>query len=157
MPQRSARKELLRFLDERAFQPALAAQPPAYSTAEGRKLLKTVQRRVHESRTRDVADYASAADVKANVVQDLHSKPGQALASDMWQLKLTRFEDVQRISRALSATRAALRAAIMRQNDHVLERRERHRGECIPRRHRDSSAGGIRGYRVPARWRLSQN
>jgi hypothetical protein len=95
MPQQSAREELLRFLDERVFQPALAAQPLAYSTADEMKLLKTVQKRVHESRTRYIADYASAADVKANFVQDLHSKPGQALASDMWQLKLTRFEDVQ--------------------------------------------------------------
>ena len=93
--QQSAREHLLRFLDERVFQPTLAAQPLAYSTGEERKLLKSVQKRVHESRTRYVADYASAGDVKANFLQDLHSKPGQALASDMWQLKLTRFEDVQ--------------------------------------------------------------
>ena len=96
MPQQSAREQLFRFLDERVFQPALEAQPLAYSTAEEKKLLKTVQKRVHESRTRYVADYATAADVKANFVQDLYSKPGQALASDMWQLRLTRFEDVQR-------------------------------------------------------------
>jgi len=95
MLQQSAREQLLRFLDDRVFQPALAAQPLAYSTADEKKLLKSVQKRVHESRTRYVADYASAADVKANFAQDLHSKPGQALASDMWQLKLTRFEDVQ--------------------------------------------------------------
>ncbi len=95
MPQQSAREQLFRFLDDRVFQPALAAQPLAYSTADERRLLKSVQKRVHESRTRYVADYPSAADVKANFVQDLHSKPGQALASDMWQLKLARFEDVQ--------------------------------------------------------------
>ena len=96
MPQQSAREQLLRFLDERVFQPPLAAQPLAYSTADvERKLLKTVQKRVHDSRTRYVADYASAGDVKTNFVQDLNSKAGRALASDMWQLKLTRFEDVQ--------------------------------------------------------------
>ena len=44
--------------------------------------------------TRYLADYATASDVKANFVQDLNSKPGQALASDMWILKLPRFEDV---------------------------------------------------------------
>jgi hypothetical protein len=95
MPQLSAREQLLRFLDERVFQPALAAQPLSYGAVDDRKLLKTVQRRVHESRVRYFAEYASAGEVKANFVQDLHSKPGQALASDMWQLKLTRFEDVQ--------------------------------------------------------------
>jgi hypothetical protein len=95
MPQQSAREQLLRFLDERVFQPALSAQPLAYGATDDRKLLKNVQKRVHESRTRYVADYPSAADVKANFVQDLHSKPGHALAYDMWQLKLVRFEDVQ--------------------------------------------------------------
>jgi hypothetical protein len=95
MPQQSAREQLLRFLDDHVFQPALGAQPLAYTTAEDQKLLKAVQKRVHESRTRYVADYPSAADIKGNFIQDLHSKPGQALASDMWQLKLTRFEDIQ--------------------------------------------------------------
>ena len=94
MPQQTAREQLLRFLDDRVFRPALAAQPLAYGIADERRLLKSVQKRVHESRTRYVADYPSAGDVKANFVQDLHSKPGQALASDMWQLKLARFEDV---------------------------------------------------------------
>jgi hypothetical protein len=94
MSQQSAHEQLVRFLDQRVFQPALAAQPAAYSTVDEKKLLKSVQKRVHESRTRYIADYASATDVKANFVQDLHSKPGHALASDMWQLKLTRFEDV---------------------------------------------------------------
>jgi hypothetical protein len=60
----------------------------------GSELLKSVQKRVHESRVRYLADYASTGDVKANFVQDLNSKPGQALASDMWILKLTRFEDL---------------------------------------------------------------
>jgi hypothetical protein len=95
MPHQSAREQLLQFLDDRVFQPALAAQSLAYSTADERKLLKSVQKRVHESRTRYVADYARAADIKSNFTQDPDSKPGQALASDMWQLKLTRFEDVQ--------------------------------------------------------------
>ena len=57
MPQQSAREQLVRFLDDRVFQAALAAQPLAYSTADERKLLKSVQKRVHESRTRYVAHY----------------------------------------------------------------------------------------------------
>ena len=40
MPQQSAREQLLRFLDERVFQPALAAQPVAYSTVDERKAVE---------------------------------------------------------------------------------------------------------------------
>jgi hypothetical protein len=95
MPQHPPREQLLRFLDDRVFQPALTAKPLAYASTEERKLLKIVQKRVHQSKVRYVADYATALDVKTNFVQDLNSKPGQALASDMWILKLPRFEDVR--------------------------------------------------------------
>src|SRR5437764_11038719 len=95
MAQQTAREQLLRFLDEQLFQPVLTAQPLAYASAEDRKLLKSVQKRVHGSKGRYLADYTTAGDVKANFVQDLNSKPGQALASDMWILRLPRFEDVR--------------------------------------------------------------
>ncbi len=91
----STREQLIKFLDAKVFQPALSAQPLAYASADDRKLLKSVQRRVHESRTRYLADYPGAADIKANFFQDLNSKAGQALASDMWLLKLVRFEDIR--------------------------------------------------------------
>ena len=103
MPQQSAREQLLRFLDDRVFQPALTAQPAAHTTTTDRKLLKSVQKRVRESRTRYLADYPSAGDVKANFTQDLSSKPGQALAADMWLLHLTRFEDIRTDFLALCA------------------------------------------------------
>ena len=95
MVQQPPREQLLRFLDDRVFQPALTAQPLAYASTEDRKLLRIVQKRIHESKVRYVADYATARDVKTNFVQDLNSKPGQALASDMWMLKLPCFEDVR--------------------------------------------------------------
>src|SRR5438045_4734650 len=95
MAAQSNREQLLRFLDEKIFQPALTASPLSYTSADDRKLLKSVQRRVQESRTRYLADYTAAADIKVNFVQDLNSKAGQALATDMWLLKLVRFEDIQ--------------------------------------------------------------
>jgi hypothetical protein len=67
----------------------------AYADASDRKLLKSVQKRVRESRVRYFADYPTAADIKRNVLGDLNSKPGQALANDMFVLKLPRFEDVR--------------------------------------------------------------
>ena len=103
MPHQSAREQLLRFLDDRVFQPTLTALPSAYATADDRKLLKSVQKRVHEDRTRYLADYPSAGDVKANFIQDLSSRPGQALAADMWLLHLTRFEDIRADFLALCA------------------------------------------------------
>ena len=95
MPQAPAREQLLRLLDNRVFSPTLGAQPLAYANPEERKLLKSVQKRVHETRVRYFADYPNAGEVKTNFVQDLNSKPGQQLAADMWILKLTRFEDVR--------------------------------------------------------------
>ena len=95
MLRQSAREQLLRFLDDRVFQPALTAEPLAYATSAERNLLKSVQRRVHESRTRYLTDYPSAGDVKDNFDQDLSSKPGQALAADMWLLHLARLEDIR--------------------------------------------------------------
>jgi|ERR1700724_3626122 hypothetical protein len=95
MPQQTPREQLLRFLDDRVFQPTLTAQPLAYASTEDRKLLKSLQKRVHECKVRYLADYATANDVKANFGQDINSKSGQALASDMWILKLPRFEDVR--------------------------------------------------------------
>jgi hypothetical protein len=50
---------------------------------------------VHESRVRYIADYPNGSAIKANFLQGLNSKAGQALANDMWVLKLTRFEDVR--------------------------------------------------------------
>lgn len=83
------------FLDERVFQPALSAQPLAYQVSSDRQLLKSVRKRVHESRVRYFADYPGACDVKANFLLDLQSQAGHALATDMWMLKLARFEDVR--------------------------------------------------------------
>jgi hypothetical protein len=103
MPQQSAREQLLRFLDDRVFQPALTAEPVAYTTSAERNLLKSVQRRVHESRTRYLTDYPSAGDVMDNFDQDLSAKPSQALAADMWLLHLTRFEDIRSDFLALCA------------------------------------------------------
>jgi hypothetical protein len=86
---------LLDFLDSRVFTPTAGADPGKYASAEDRKLLKSVKKRVAETRTRYLGSYATARDVKVNFAQDLQSKPGQALASDMLVLKLKRFEDVR--------------------------------------------------------------
>ena len=89
------KQQLFDLLDQRVFQPALTATPLSYADAQDRKLLKSVQKRVHESRVRYVADYPDASTIKANFMQDLNSKAGQALASDMFILKLPRFEDIR--------------------------------------------------------------
>lgn len=86
---------LLDFLDARVFKPTASADPLRYADVGDRKLLKSVQRRVHETRVRYFGTYATAAEVKANFAQDLNSKPGQALANDMYLLKLSRFEDIR--------------------------------------------------------------
>ena len=86
---------LLDFLDARVFKPTASADPLSYSDLGDRKLLKRVKRHVHETKVRYFGTYTTAAEVKANFAQDLSSKPGQALANDMYLLKLSRFEDVR--------------------------------------------------------------
>jgi hypothetical protein len=90
----SSREQLFSFLDARVFQPALMAQPLTYESSD-RKSLKSVQKRVQDSRTRYAADYASAVEIKVNFLQDLNSKAEQALAGEMYLLKLKCFEDVR--------------------------------------------------------------
>jgi len=65
------------------------------SASPRESLLGFLDVQVQESRVRYVADYLTASDVKSNFIADLHSKPGQVLAADMWMLKLRRFEDVR--------------------------------------------------------------
>ena len=100
----SARTQLLAFLDERVFEPVANADPNIYANAENRKLLKSVRKRVRETKARYIAEYPDAAAVRRNFTQDLNSKPGQALAVDIWMLnqdtgagvnQLERFEDIQ--------------------------------------------------------------
>ena len=67
---------LLEFLDARVFQPTASADPLSYDSPEDRKLLKRVQRRVHDTRVRYFGEYSTPAQIKSNFVQDLNSKPG---------------------------------------------------------------------------------
>ena len=87
-------ESLLDFLDARVFKPTASADPLRYADLGDRKLLKSVQRRVHETRVRYFGTYATPAEVKANFAQDLNSKPGQALANDMYLLKLRAGETI---------------------------------------------------------------
>ena len=89
-----ARKKLLGFLDEKVFQPALKTNPSRDSTPGERKLLASVQKRVRGTQIRYYERYSTAAEVKDRFLEDLQSKFGQDLAADMWQLHMTRFEDM---------------------------------------------------------------
>jgi hypothetical protein len=91
----NSKQQLFDLLDKRVFQPTLTANSLLYASLGDRKLLKSVKKRVHESRVRYIADYSDASAIKTNFLQDLNSKPGQALASDMFVLKLPRFEDIR--------------------------------------------------------------
>jgi len=88
------RAELLRFLDDRVFWPALNAAPERYDR-QGRGQLARVQHSVRNTRLRYHGEYTSAEQVKTNFRSDLVSVFGQSLAAEMFLLGLTRFEDVK--------------------------------------------------------------
>ena len=90
------RLTLLNFLGQEVFLPAINADPANYAAAADRPLLEGVKRRVTTTRLKYQSEYQTAADVKANFFLDLDSPFGQTLAGDMFLLKLTRFEDVQK-------------------------------------------------------------
>ena len=98
------RRALLDFLDEQVFLPAINADPALYGDSGDRKVLASVRKRVHKTRTQYQQQYATAAEVRANFLMDLDSKFGQDLATDMWCLKLQRFEDVRQKFFNLCAT-----------------------------------------------------
>jgi hypothetical protein len=90
------RQALLDFLDQKVFLPAISADPANYATTGDRRLLESVRKRVTTTRLKYQTEYKTATDVKLNFFQDLDSPFGQALAGDMFLLKLKRFEDMQK-------------------------------------------------------------
>jgi|SRR3954452_21018345 len=86
--------DLLRFLDQRVFNPILNASPDDYSENERLKLLD-VQDRTRSERER-FHHYSSAKDVIDNYKSDLHSSTAKRVNRELEELKLPTLPSVQR-------------------------------------------------------------
>lgn len=87
------KSELLKFLDERVFNPILKASPDRYSEAD-RKKLQDVQDRTRSERDR-FHHYGSARDIIDNYKSDLHSSTAKRVNAELEKLKLPTLPSVE--------------------------------------------------------------
>ena len=86
------RRLLLKFLDERVFQPILDAPPRKGLDAA---FFKETQNRVRKTWIRYPQKYPTALAVKAAFLSDLQSPVGKQLAERLQWLNLPRFVDIR--------------------------------------------------------------
>jgi hypothetical protein len=87
------KKELLRFLDGRVFNPILKTSPDHYGEADRRKL-KDVQDRTRSEKER-FHHYSSAREIVDNYKSDLHSSTAKRVNSELQKLKLPTLPSVE--------------------------------------------------------------
>lgn len=88
-----SKEELVRFLDQRVFDPILKASLDEYSGKQ-RDDLKYVQDRTRSEKER-YHQYGSADEVVRMYKDDLHSENAKPVNSRLKELKLPRLEDVR--------------------------------------------------------------
>ncbi len=84
------REELIKFLDEKLFDAILLASPGDYKSEVLKKKLHAVKKHIEKEKHRfhDLQQYPTAADVKKNVLADLHSKTGRKIDHELDELEL---------------------------------------------------------------------
>jgi hypothetical protein len=93
MAQSDARARLVRFLDQKAFQPVLTADTDRFPEGQREKLLDLKQRtRVEIERFRS---YSSAHDVVVNFHRDLSSAPAKKVHRELRELGLPTIEELR--------------------------------------------------------------
>lgn len=88
-----AKERLVNFLDEKAFQPVLGANPESYPE-DKRNVLKDVQDATRAERDR-FHDYGSAEEVYQMYKDDLNSEPAQDVHGKLRDLDLPTLNDVR--------------------------------------------------------------
>jgi len=87
------KRDLLRFLDQRVFDPILKASPGSYAQPD-RSKLQDVQDRTRSERDR-FHHYANAREIVDNYKSDLHSPTAKRVNRELEQLKLPTLPSVE--------------------------------------------------------------
>jgi hypothetical protein len=90
----NAREKLLRFLDQRAFDPILRASPDRYSGNDKDKL-EHVKDATERTKQRYHQDYTSAEEVCARFREDLSSSSAQRVQRELEELGLPTLHDIK--------------------------------------------------------------
>ncbi len=83
-----AKRELVEFLESRAFNPVLNQKPDDYGSDSDRRKLADVQRATRSEIERYRHEYTSAQDVIRNYKDDLTSEPAREIDRELDQLGL---------------------------------------------------------------------
>ncbi len=90
-----ARRELVDFLESRAFNPVLNKKPDDYGSDSDRRKLADVQRATRSEIERYRHEYTSAQDVIRNYKDDLTSEPAREIDRELDQLGLPTLRDIE--------------------------------------------------------------
>jgi hypothetical protein len=82
-----ARRQLLDFINKKAFDPILDASADSYQGKE-REQLKDVQRKTQNEKEQFEKDYTSAGKVKKGFLSDVHSEAAKKVNSELEHLGL---------------------------------------------------------------------
>ncbi len=91
------REELLKFLDEKLFDPVLHATASGYKSEDLKKKLHEVKKYVEKEKHRfhDQSRYPAVSDIKKDVVFALGSKTGRKMDHDLGELDLPSMSDIK--------------------------------------------------------------
>jgi hypothetical protein len=95
MTQQNARERLLKFLDERAFDPILRTSPDRYSSDAQKRMLEDVKRRTESEKKRYHENYTSAEEIRGRFLEDVHSSAAEKVNRELQKLNLPRLPDLR--------------------------------------------------------------
>ena len=95
MPESDKKKQLVDFLDRKAFEPVLRADPSDYSSQSDKDKLKDVQQSTRSEQHRFREEYSSAKEVYDNYRDDLNSEPAQKIDRELQELDLPTLASVR--------------------------------------------------------------
>ncbi len=90
-----AKKELVDFLESRAFKPVLSKTPDDYRSDSDRRKLADVQRATRSEVDRYRKEYSSAQQVIQMYKDDLTSEPAKEIDRELDQLGLPTLRDIE--------------------------------------------------------------
>lgn len=94
MAKKDPKEKLVDFLDKKAFDPVLSADPEDYSEDE-RKRLKEVQQKTEREKKRYHDEYDSAEDVRNQFRSDVHSDEAKEVNRKLSSLDLPTLPDIE--------------------------------------------------------------
>lgn len=95
MAEKSKKKQLVEFLEEKAFEPVIKTRGTNYKGDPEKKMLEHVKRSTRAEEKRYREQYRTASEVKQRFFDDLTSRPAKKVDEELKQLGLPRLPDMK--------------------------------------------------------------